>query len=148
MQTSPLGFLGVKAIALPVFDLERAHKFYRDTLSLMPAREGGREYGVPDIEGHHISMTPTHEGGNEAGYYLGQTILMLKDGWYARPTDMPNPRVTIDVRNAPHTEKALRGRGVVISDPVQIYDDFYVGGFLDSEGNKLWFCSPVHQEGA
>jgi len=126
MQTSPLGFLNIKAIALPVLDIGRANKFYRDTLSLPPA----------------------HEGGKEAGYYLGQTILMLKTDWYASPTDKPNPRVTIEVRQAQHTEKALRGRGVAISDPVQIYDDFYVGGFLDSEGNKLWFCSPVHQEGS
>ena len=35
-----------------------------------------------------------------------------------------------------------RERGVTISDPVNLYDEFYVGGFLDSEGNKLWFCSP------
>ena len=34
---------------------------------------------------------------------------------------------------------------VVVSDPVQVYDDFYVGSFLDSEGNKLWICSPVAQ---
>ena len=25
--------------------------------------------------------------------------------------------------------------------PVQIYDGFPVGAFLDSEGNKFWFCS-------
>jgi hypothetical protein len=37
----------------------------------------------------------------------------------------------------------LRARGVVIADPVQVYDEFYVGSFLDSEGNKLWFCSAV-----
>jgi len=126
MQTSPLGFLNVKVVALPVLNIERANKFYRDTLSL----------------------TPAHEGSNEFGYSLGQTILMLKADWYASPTDMPNPRITIEVRHAPNTEKALRARGVVISDPIQPYDDFYVGGFLDSEGNKLWFCSPVHQEGA
>jgi hypothetical protein len=28
---------------------------------------------------------------------------------------------------------------------VQPYPDegFYVGSFLDSEGNKLWYCSPI-----
>jgi hypothetical protein len=25
-------------------------------------------------------------------------------------------------------------------------DGFYIGSFLDSEGNKLWFCSPVEQK--
>jgi hypothetical protein len=37
----------------------------------------------------------------------------------------------------PFTERA-----VTISDPVQLYEGkYWVGGFLDSEGNKLWFCS-------
>lgn len=126
MQTSPLGFLNIKVVTLSALDIDRANKFYRDTLALAPVDEGGKE----------------------SGYFLGQTILMLKADWYAPPTDMPNPRITIDVRHAQNTEKALRARGVVTSDPVQPYDDFYVGSFLDSEGNKLWFCSPVHQEGA
>jgi hypothetical protein len=28
---------------------------------------------------------------------------------------------------------------------VQAYHDegFYVGAFTDSEGNKIWFCSPI-----
>lgn len=123
MQTSPLGFLRIKVIALSVHDIERAHKFYRDTLSL----------------------TPAFEGDKQAGYFLGQTILMLKANWYAPPTDKLNPRITIATEHAPDTEKALRARGVTISDPVQPYEDFYVGSFLDSEGNKLWFCSPVQK---
>ncbi len=126
MHTSPLGFLSIKVVALSVLNIDRAKKFYSDKLSL----------------------TQVDEGGKELGYSLGQTVLMLKEDWYSPPTDMPNPRITIEVRHAPNTEKALRARGIVISDPVQPYDEFYVGGFLDSEGNKLWFCSPVHQEGA
>ncbi len=124
MQTSPLGFLRVKVLALSVHDMDRAHGFYRDTLALQPA----------------------YEGEEEVGYYLGQTILMLKANWYASPSDMLNPRVTIATVHAPDTEKALRERGVIIPDPVQPYDDFYVGSFLDSEGNKFWFCSPIQQE--
>jgi hypothetical protein len=46
------------------------------------------------------------------------------------------------LEQALETEKTRRERGVTISDPVQAYDDFYVGSFLDSEGNKLWICSP------
>lgn len=124
MQASPLGFLRVKVIALSVLDIDRAHRFYRDTLALAPA----------------------YEGEEEVGYYLGQTILMLKSNWYAPPSDMLNPRITIATTHAPDTEKELRARGVAIPDPVQAYDDFYVGSFLDSEGNKFWFCSPVPQE--
>jgi hypothetical protein len=121
MSTSPLGFQRIKVIAWSVTDLERANKFYGETLSLSPA----------------------YEGSEQVGYFLGQTILMLKANWYASPTDAPNPRVTIATDHAPATEEALRARGITISDPVQAYDEFYVGSFLDSEGNKLWFCSPV-----
>jgi catechol 2,3-dioxygenase-like lactoylglutathione lyase family enzyme len=120
MNEHPLGFQRVKVIALSVVDAERAHKFYRDTLNLPPA----------------------FEGDEQVGYLVGQTILMLKPQWYAPPTTSPNPRITIAVNNAPETEKLLRTRGVTISDPVKLFDEFYVGGFLDSEGNKLWFCSP------
>jgi predicted enzyme related to lactoylglutathione lyase len=126
MQTSPLDFLNVKGVALPVHDIERANKFYRDILSL----------------------PKTDDDNAERRYLLGQTILMLKSDWYAAPTDMPNPRITLEVRHAPNTEKELRARGVVISDPVERYDDSYIGSFLDSEGNKLWFCSSISQGSA
>jgi catechol 2,3-dioxygenase-like lactoylglutathione lyase family enzyme len=119
MSNSSPGFVCIKVIALAVSDLDRANRFYGETLGLPPAIEGGQK----------------------AGYQLGGTILMLKSDWYGAPTDAPNPRVTIEVENARETEKMLRERGVTISDPVQIYDEFPVGAFLDSEGNKLWFCS-------
>ena len=123
MQTPPLGLLRIKVLALSTHDIERAHRFYRDTLSLIPAFEGDQQ----------------------AGYFMGETILMLKSNWYAPPADQLNPRITIATEHAPDTETALRARGVTISDPVQPYDAFYVGSFLDSEGNKLWFCSPVNK---
>src|SRR5450432_98620 len=116
----PLGFIRVKVIALSVIDVERANKFYSETLELPPA----------------------YEGNEQVGYLMGQTILMLKPDWYAPPTHQPNPRITIATEQALETEKALQARGVAIADPVQAYDEFYVGSFLDSEGNKLWFCSP------
>ncbi len=121
MNASPLGFLRVKVIAISVVDLNRANAFYRDTLGLPPA----------------------FEGAERVGWLLGETILMLKPGWYAPPTDAPNPRITIATERARETEAVLRTRGVTISDPVQTYDEFDVGSFLDSEGNKLWFCSPA-----
>lgn len=121
MTTSPLGFQRVKVIALSVSDEARAGRFYAETLGLPPA----------------------FEGDEQVGYLLGSVILMLKPDWYAPPTASPNPRVTIATDHAPDTEAALCARGVTISDPVQLYDDFHVGSFLDSEGNKLWFCSPA-----
>jgi len=124
MSTTSLGFLRIKVIAWSVADLARAQHFYGTTLGLPPA----------------------YEGDEQVGYQLGATILMLKENWYAPPTEQPNPRITIATDDARQTEQALRERNVVISDPVQLYDEFYVGGFLDSEGNKLWFCSPEKSE--
>jgi hypothetical protein len=74
---------------------------------------------------------------------LGNVILLLKprEEWYGKPTDELNARITVEVNDAYATEKALRDRGVTISDPVAVYGDNPIGAFLDSEGNKLWFCS-------
>ena len=116
----PLGIQRVKVVAVSVTDLERANRFYEDTLGLLPA----------------------YEGTEHVGWWLGQVILMLKPGW-AEPTQSPNPRLTLATDHAPATQEALLARGVIIANEVQIYGDFHVGSFLDSEGNKLWFCSPV-----
>ena len=122
MPTSPFGFQRIKVIAIAVTDKARAERFYGETLGLPPAFEG-----------------PV-----QVGYFLGQTILMLKDNWHAQPSEKLNPRITIATDHAPATEATLKACGVTIANPVQAYDDgFYVGSFLDSEGNKLWFCSPV-----
>lgn len=119
MTTPPMKLLCIKAITLAVTDLERAIHFYTDTLSLRPAFEEGKQ----------------------VGNHLGNTVLMFKKDWYAQPSDALNPRVTIETEDAPSTESGLRARGVVIADPVQRYGESLVGSFLDSEGNKLWFCS-------
>jgi catechol 2,3-dioxygenase-like lactoylglutathione lyase family enzyme len=125
MQGSPLGFQRIKAIALAVTDRERAGRFY----------------------GEKLGLTPAFEADRLVGYFLGQTILMLKDDWYGTPTALPNPRITIAVDHASNMEAALKEREVTIADPVQAYGDgFYVGSFLDSEGNKLWFCSPIKRD--
>lgn len=119
---TPLGFQRLKVVALAVDDFARASKFYGQTLELPPA----------------------FEGNEQVGYLLGQTIFMLKTNWYAPPTQQPNPRITIAVDDARPTEKALAARGVRVADAVALLDDFYVGSFLDSEGNKFWFCSPAN----
>ena len=116
----PLGIQRVKVVAVAVTDLERANRFYKEKLGLQPAFEGSE----------HV------------GWWLGQVILMLKPDW-ATPTDLPNPRVTLATDHAPATQEALRARGITIANEVQVYGDFYVGSFLNSEGNKLWFCSPA-----
>lgn len=114
----PLGFRWVKVIALAVSDLERANRFY----------------------GQQLGLSPAYEGAEQVGWWLDQVILMLKPEW-EMPTAAPNPRVTIETYQALATQESLRLRGITIADEVQPYDGHYVGSFLDSEGNKLWFCS-------
>lgn len=119
-MTSPaLNLLSIKAIALAVTNLERAIQFYTETLSLRPAFEDGKQ----------------------VGNHLGHTVLLFKTDSYAQPSTALNPRVTIQTDDARSTEATLRKRGVVIVDPVARYGEALVGSFLDSEGNKLWFCS-------
>ena len=124
-----LGIQKLKVVALAVTELPRAMRFYGETLGLPPAFEGARQ----------------------VGFSLGNAIVMLKsseDGWYALPTDQLNPRITLATDHAPDTERELRARGVTIANSVQPYpaEGFHVGSFLDSEGNRIWFCSPI--EGA
>lgn len=120
MNTPQLGLKCVKVVALAARDLARARRFYGQTLGLAPASEDGQE----------------------VGFQLGNTILMLKDDWYGTPTAEPNPRITLECADARATEAALRKLDVTISDPLERYDgNHFVGAFLDSEGNKLWFCS-------
>ena len=117
MKTSPLGFQSVKVIAMAATDLVRAKSFYSQTLQLEEDREAT----------------------DEVGYRIGESVLIIRQH---SPTDDPNPRITIQVRDAQETEKQLKERSVTISDPVKLYEGkFWVGGFLDSEGNKLWICS-------
>jgi catechol 2,3-dioxygenase-like lactoylglutathione lyase family enzyme len=116
-----LEFVQVKAVALAVSNAERAKHFYGETL------------GLPPDNIHHMAMA----------FMIGNVILLLKsqEEWYGKPTDELNARITLEVKDAYATEKALRDRGVTISDSVTVYGDNPIGAFLDSEGNKLWFCS-------
>ena len=117
MKSSSLGFQSVKVIALGATDVVRAKRFYSETLQLEEDRQAT----------------------DEVGYRIGGSVLIVREH---SPTDDPNPRITLQVQDARETEELLRKRAVSISDPVKLYDDkFWVGGFLDSEGNKLWFCS-------
>ncbi len=119
MKNSKFGFQKVNVIALSVSSLERANQFYGGTLGLDPA----------------------YEGDQQIGWEFGEIIFMLKPDWQM-PTPEPNPRVTIGVEDSRVTAEELANVGVIISDPPELFDGKYlIGSFLDSEGNKLWFCS-------
>jgi catechol 2,3-dioxygenase-like lactoylglutathione lyase family enzyme len=118
---SGIKFLGVKAVALPVVDEARAERFYGETLGLPVA----------------------YENGEACGYLFGETILLLKPDWYAPPSAEPSPRITLQVEDAPAAERLFKELGVVIADVPESDGHGCVGSFLDSEGNKLWFCSYV-----
>lgn len=114
-----IDFLQVRAISLAVADATRAARFHSETLGLKP----------------EVNM--------DMAFKVGEVILLLKpeEEWYGKPTDELNARVTLRVRDSYAAEKVFKERGVVISDPVTVYGDNPIGAFLDSEGNKLWFCS-------
>jgi catechol 2,3-dioxygenase-like lactoylglutathione lyase family enzyme len=116
-----LGFVQVKAVALAVENAERARRFYQETLGLAPAKD--------------------HQ--KEMAFLIGDVFLLLKpvEEWYGRPTKELNARITLQVQDSYATEQALIERGVTVSDAVAVYGDNPIGAFLDSEGNKLWFCS-------
>ena len=94
----PLGIQRVKVVAVSVIELERANRFYRDTLGLEPA----------------------FEGAEQVGWQLGQVILMLKPDW-AVPTAQPNPRVTLATAHAPatliHRTFAIPRQSLIITSP-------------------------------
>lgn len=121
IESSPksIVFLGVKAVALPLVDSARADNFYGKVLGLMPANHPGEPHG----------------------YLLGGTILLLKPDWYADPSAQPSPRITLEVDDARSLVKTLKERGVTIADEPEPTKTGFVASFLDSEGNKLWFCS-------
>jgi predicted enzyme related to lactoylglutathione lyase len=124
MNSTPnkdLEFIQVRAVSLAVTDAERAKRFYGETLGLPPESE------------RQMDMA----------YLIGEVILLLKpqEEWYGKPSQELNARLTLRVKDAYATEKALIERGVTISDPVTVYGENPIGAFLDSEGNKLWFCS-------
>jgi len=116
-----LEFVQIKAVSLAVSNAERAKRFYGETLGLPPD-----------------DTRPT-----TLAFMIGNVIVLLKpqEEWYGTPTTELNARITLEVKDAYGTEKALHERGVTVSDPVAVYGDNPIGAFLDSEGNKLWFCS-------
>jgi hypothetical protein len=81
MSALSLGFQRVKVIALSTLDINRANKFYGETLGLPPA----------------------YEGTEQVGYLVGQTTLMLK-GLYAPPTREPT------TRNHRHRKRSSDGK--------------------------------------
>ena len=117
-----LGWQELKVVALAVDDLARAESFYRSRLGLERRLQAD----------------------GDVGFALGGLTILLKPlaGSDDGVKKSPYPRLTIAVADAPRLARELATRGVMISDAVQRYDDgFWVGALLDSEGNKLWFCS-------
>jgi len=71
----------------------------------------------------------------KVGYLLGTNHFDAEGQLVRAATPAPNPRITIATENAPATEKALRARGVVISDVA--VDEFYVSLSLIARAQAL-----------
>ena len=111
------GFRKIKVVALAAKDINRAQQFYS-----------------------RLGFTQNTTSTDEVGYQLGATILIFRTGY--EPSADLNPRITLEVEDARATERQLLAAEIEIVDPVKLYKQrFWVGSFLDSEGNKLWFCS-------
>ena len=110
---------GIKGVDIPVEEEERAKHFYGEVLGL-PIADGEKEPG---------------------GHRIGNAFLMLKPEWREFPSADPIPRITLEISGARDAEQALLDRGVTMPDPVTLEGHAYFGSFLDSEGNKIWFCS-------
>jgi len=74
-------------------------------------------------------------------------MLKTQEEYHAKPTEKLNPRISVETHDAFATEKALKEQGVTVSDPVTLYDGTPIGTFLNSEGNKIWFCSVSGKSG-
>lgn len=129
-EMNTLGWQELKVVALGVDDLARAEAFYRTRLGLEPR--------------------PQDDG--DVGFALGSLTILLKPLATADrgAAKSPYPRLTIAVADAPQLARDLAARGVTISDAVQRYEDgrYWVGALVDSEGNKLWFCSEAGKDAA
>src|SRR6516162_10658408 len=91
---SDLGFVRVKGIALAVADLDRANRFYGETLALPPDT-------IRNMK---------------SAYLIGDAIVMLKSQqeWYARPTAELNPRITVETEDAFCHRTGLEGAGRMV----------------------------------
>ena len=111
-------FQRVLVVAIAVKDLGRAQRFWCDTLGMEPYEVLGERVGVR----------------------LGDAMIHFKEHM-GDPTDEPNFRITLETADAYAVERDLKARGVRIGDAVRPYEGHHAGSFLDSEGNKFWFCS-------
>ncbi len=113
---------------IPVDDLERAQKFYKNIF-------GWTMDAVPDMEYIIIRTTPVDENNmpTEPGAING--------GMMKRQSPLTSPLVIINVQNIEDSMKKVKKMGgEIVRGKTQVMDMGYVAYFKDTEGNiiGLW----------
>ena len=119
------GLAEIGQINIPVHDLPRAIRFYRDTLGMKFLFEAPK-MGFFDCDGIRL-------------------LLALPEG---EGTDHPSSILYFKVGDIGRSTEALRGRGVTITSEAELIaempdHDLWMSFFKDSEGNLLALMSEV-----
>jgi predicted enzyme related to lactoylglutathione lyase len=118
-------FQGINVVSLSVTDLDRARKFYRDTLGL-----GEPLYDLP--EAGWIEFSTGTASGN-------LSVIRAEPGF--SPSSATTVVLNVEDCHAAVTE--LRRRGVVCDEPVVFPGYVTYASFYDPFGNRLQMCSPA-----
>jgi catechol 2,3-dioxygenase-like lactoylglutathione lyase family enzyme len=106
-----------------VSDLERSIRFYRDGLGLTQAFDF------------------TDPNGRRTGLYLhvgGRSFIELFEGQVAAPADRQSYRhICLEVDDIEATARALRGRGIEVSESKLGGDQSYQAWITDPDGNRI-----------
>jgi len=112
---------GVSNVWLPVTDMERALRFYGDTLGI-PVKDNYGEWAILELDGLTIGLN-------------------------ARDSEQPGPEggAVISFRPASGLAEAveqLQGRGVEVVDGITEHDWGRIAAFKDPDGNSLELFEP------
>ena len=118
-------FKGINVVSIPVTDLDRARRFYRDALGL-----GEPLYDLP--QAGWIEFATGRDGGN-------LSVTTAAPGWAAST----GTTLVLNVDDCHAAVAELRRRGVRCDD-AQVFPGFVTfASFHDPDGNRLQMCSPA-----
>jgi predicted enzyme related to lactoylglutathione lyase len=112
---------GVAVVWMPVEDVERAKRFYRDTLGLSIQKEDG-PWAEVDANGLTIGLNGREPGGT--GAEGGQVVTFQPEG------------------GLDETVNSLKNQGVDFPAGISEHDWGRVATFKDSEGNDIQLYEP------
>jgi catechol 2,3-dioxygenase-like lactoylglutathione lyase family enzyme len=109
-------------VTIYVSDMERAVRFYTQTLGLRVKQRGGPGYTAIDVGGFEIGLHGAHEGGPRPGSGGSMSV-----GFY-----VDEPIAAVAAR--------LRAAGVEVDGPKPGGGPIQLAHFRDPDGNPLYLC--------